>query len=328
MSTPLATRDRGRGQHVQRAQAGHRDEAEREPRDRDRPGAAGVGASRRRARANHADSATRNGASIITRTIFAMTAVSAAPSLDRVAGGDDLRDLVDRRAGPQAVLRGRQRMHRGESGGTARGTGRSRRCRSRRRSATATATCSGRPRTTGSVAITAAAPQIELPAPISIAVVRSRPNTRVPSTQASAKVLHSTVASIATPAQADVADVLERQAQPVQHDAGAQQPLLGEVQAVGGRGRARRPAAGCRRRCRSRWPASAREMPLACSQPMRRGGGGGGGDGGGEGEARARRAGRRRERRTSGWRCSWRAACGERCDEPDFGPSLSIRKTN
>ncbi len=66
--------------------------------------------------------------------------------------------------------------------------------------ATATATCSGRPRTTGSVAITAAAPQIELPAPIRIAVRRSRPNTRVPRTQASAKVLHNTVASITTPA--------------------------------------------------------------------------------------------------------------------------------
>ena len=37
---------------------------------------------------------------------------------------------------------------------------------------TATQTSSARPRTTGSVAMTAAAPQIELPAPISIAVRR------------------------------------------------------------------------------------------------------------------------------------------------------------
>lgn len=64
---------------------------------------------------------------------------------------------------------------------------------------TATATCSARPRTTGSVAITAAAPQIELPAPISRVVVRSRPNSRVPSRHARPKVLASIRASSSTP---------------------------------------------------------------------------------------------------------------------------------
>src|SRR3546814_5308910 len=50
--------------------------------------------------------------------------------------------------------------------------------------ATATDTLCACARTTGSVAITADAPQIALPAPISIAVSRSSLNTRVPSSTA------------------------------------------------------------------------------------------------------------------------------------------------
>ena len=65
---------------------------------------------------------------------------------------------------------------------------------------TATVTCAARPRTTGSAAITAAAPQIALPAPISIAASRSILNTRMPSQQASPKVLATTSTSISTPA--------------------------------------------------------------------------------------------------------------------------------
>ncbi len=65
--------------------------------------------------------------------------------------------------------------------------------------ATAMETSSARPRTTGSVAITAAAPQIELPAPISIAVRRFNPNSRVPAQHDKAKVLLSTIASTITP---------------------------------------------------------------------------------------------------------------------------------
>ena len=64
---------------------------------------------------------------------------------------------------------------------------------------TATQTSSARPRTTGSVAITAAAPQIELPAPMSIAVRRFKPKSRVPAQHDKAKVLLKTMASIMTP---------------------------------------------------------------------------------------------------------------------------------
>ena len=67
--------------------------------------------------------------------------------------------------------------------------------------ATATATSSARPLTTGSVASTAAAPQIELPAPTSKLVRASMRNTRWPSHCASTKVLDSTTASMAMPAQ-------------------------------------------------------------------------------------------------------------------------------
>ena len=66
--------------------------------------------------------------------------------------------------------------------------------------ATATATCSARPRITGSAAMTAAAPQMELPAPMSMAVFRSNLNTPVPSHHDSEKVLLNTRASMATPA--------------------------------------------------------------------------------------------------------------------------------
>ncbi len=64
---------------------------------------------------------------------------------------------------------------------------------------TATDTCSARPFSTGSVAITAAAPQIELPAPIKITVLVSNLNTLRPTTQANAKVLVSTNTSIKAP---------------------------------------------------------------------------------------------------------------------------------
>ena len=53
--------------------------------------------------------------------------------------------------------------------------------------------------TTGSVAITAAAPQIELPAPMSIAVRRFSPKSRVPAQHDKTKVLLKTMASIMTP---------------------------------------------------------------------------------------------------------------------------------
>ena len=65
--------------------------------------------------------------------------------------------------------------------------------------ATAMETSSARPRTTGSVAITAAAPQIELPAPMSIAVRRFKPKSRVPAQHDKTKVLLKTMASIMTP---------------------------------------------------------------------------------------------------------------------------------
>ncbi|CAH0321735.1 hypothetical protein SRABI106_04397 [Rahnella aquatilis] len=65
--------------------------------------------------------------------------------------------------------------------------------------ATATVTFSALAFSTGSVAITAAAPQMLLPAPISIAVSRSSLNTRCPSQQARAKVEHNISASITIP---------------------------------------------------------------------------------------------------------------------------------
>src|SRR5690606_26106335 len=65
--------------------------------------------------------------------------------------------------------------------------------------ATATDTLCACARTTGSVAITAAAPQIALPAPISIAVSRSSLNTRVPSSTARPNTEPTMVAAISTP---------------------------------------------------------------------------------------------------------------------------------
>src|SRR5688500_10382673 len=67
--------------------------------------------------------------------------------------------------------------------------------------ATATETLCACPRTTGSVAMTAAAPQIALPAPISIEVSRSSFSQRVPSQVARPNTVATTTTSIASPAQ-------------------------------------------------------------------------------------------------------------------------------
>ncbi|MOA47600.1 hypothetical protein D3C78_1702510 [compost metagenome] len=64
---------------------------------------------------------------------------------------------------------------------------------------TATATLLESAFNTGSVAITAAAPQMLLPAPISIAVWLSIPNTFLPSQQASRKVVLRVNASMMMP---------------------------------------------------------------------------------------------------------------------------------
>ena len=65
---------------------------------------------------------------------------------------------------------------------------------------TAPVTCSARPRTTGSVAITAADPQIALPAPMSCDVSRSNPNSREPIHHDEMKVLINTRSDVTSPA--------------------------------------------------------------------------------------------------------------------------------
>ena len=95
-------------------------------------------------------------------------------------------------------------------------------------------TCSARPRTTGSAAITAAAPHIELPAPMSIAVLRSSPNRRVPTHQDRRNVLLKYEGVDHHPAMPTAATVLERQSQAVEDDSRAQQRLLREADAAGG----------------------------------------------------------------------------------------------
>ncbi|MCY1372792.1 hypothetical protein D9M69_600240 [compost metagenome] len=67
--------------------------------------------------------------------------------------------------------------------------------------ATAIDTLCSSPRTTGCVAITAAAPQMALPAPMSAAVSRSSPSQRVPMRTARPKVSATIAIAISTPGQ-------------------------------------------------------------------------------------------------------------------------------
>src|SRR5690606_4341710 len=143
---------------------------------------------------------TRNGASIITRTILVMTAASAAgsliarPAATTWATSCTVAPVNTPKAVSSSGIQPALVPHRYSSGYRNIAS-----VPNTTTVATATATCSARPLTTGSAAITAAAPQIELPAPINRVVLRSSPNTRVPSHHARAKVEHSTSASIITP---------------------------------------------------------------------------------------------------------------------------------
>lgn len=81
--------------------------------------------------------------------------------------------------------------------------------------ATATVTLLASALTTGSVASTAAAPQMLLPAPISQLVCLSRPKTFCPRKQAIKKVLESCQHVNDDTAYADVGNLGERQAKAV-----------------------------------------------------------------------------------------------------------------
>ncbi len=145
---------------------------------------------------------TRNGASIITRTILAITAAFAAscpidlPAATTCATSCTVEPIYTPNAAGVAASTCQPRFN-----WYSKGYRKMAMVPNTTTVETATVTSSLRPLTTGSVAITAAAPQMELPAPIRMALLRSSLNTLVPRNMARPNVDASTSASMAMPAR-------------------------------------------------------------------------------------------------------------------------------